>query len=93
VDMAVKFDLFVLALILMPVLVDFVPAVQRPLLAWSEKKVLSPAAISVGAGLIFVHDFSNPVVSLLSLVVGFILFFLGFAVAIACLKSRTDKAL
>lgn len=89
--MTTKFDLFLLALMLIPVLVDFLPSVQARLLTWSQRQKISPASISLGAGLIFVHNFSHPVLSYIALTLGFLIFSAGFAVAVACLKSRQQQ--
>lgn len=91
--MTAKFDVFCLGLILIPVLVTYVPVVQRRVLAWSEQRSISPAVMSVGAWLIFGSNFSHPVMSYsaLALALGFMLFFVGFTLAVACLKARQQN--
>ncbi len=86
--MTAKFDVFCSGLILIPVLVTYVPVVQRRGLAWSEQRSISPAVMSVGAWLIFGSNFSHPVMSYSALALGFMLFFVGFTLAVACLKAR-----
>lgn len=86
--MTAKFEVFLVGLILIPLFVDFVPSIQAKLLSWSRHQSISLASISIGAGMIFVFEFTNQIFSYITMSIGFLIFFVGFAVAMACLKHH-----
>ena len=86
-----KFDLFILGLVLIPVLVDLIKPLKNKLKVYSQSGYFSAIPSALGAGLIFVHEFSNPIVNLICLVAGFILFFTNYAVSLSALKPYNFK--
>ncbi|ASP48794.1 hypothetical protein [Cognaticolwellia beringensis] len=87
-----KLDLFIFLLIVIPILIDLIKPLKRKLRTMFNKGHFSAINASLGAGLIFVHDFSDPYISFTLLMLGFILFFVTYSVSLASIKSLSiDK--
>ena len=82
-----KLDLFIILLLVLPLIIEFVKPLKQKLKSLSQGGNLSAINASLGAGLIFIHDFTNPYVSMTFLTLGFILFFITYAVSLAALKE------
>lgn len=86
-----KLDLFIILLLVLPLIIEFVNPLKLKLKSLSQSGHFSIINASLGAGLIFVHDFTNPYVSMTFLTLGFILFFITYAISLATLKEATSE--
>jgi len=86
-----KIDIFIFALILIPVLVDFLKPLHNWLKAYAQKSSFHPIHATLGLGLIFLFELSNPLTSII-VCLGFFLFFTNYAVALSFLRPYSSKS-
>lgn len=84
-EMELKLNLFIVGLVITPILVSFIKPLRKKLNSLAEQMGITPAIAVVSVGLIFVFDIDigigwlNLAISLL----GFVLFFINYAVALS----------
>lgn len=81
--MELKLNLFVVGLVITPILVSFIKPLRKKLNSLAAQMGITPAIAVVSVGLIFVFDIGAGWLNLAITLLGFVLFFINYAVALS----------